>query len=60
MIHDVRVMIVNLEEIYKDVKEYFNEMGIQFVFDFFRKIQVLMVCGYNFMGQALLVNVDRI
>lgn len=35
-------------------------MGIKFVYDFFRKIQVLMVCGYNFLSQALLVNVDKI
>lgn len=60
MVHDVRVLIINLEEVYKDVKEYFDEMGIKFVYDFFRKIQVLMVCGYNFLSQALLVNVDKI
>lgn len=35
-------------------------MGIKFIYDFFRKIQVLMVCGYNFLSQALLVNVDKI
>jgi hypothetical protein len=34
-------------------------MGIQFVYDFFRKIQVLMVCGYNFLSQALLSSVDK-
>lgn len=35
-------------------------MGIKFVYDFFRKIQVLMVCGYNFLSQAILVNHDKI
>ncbi len=48
----------SIEEMFKDVKDYFAEMKVEFVFDFVRKIQTLMVIGYNHLSQALLITFD--
>jgi hypothetical protein len=45
---------------FKDVKDYFSEMNAAFIFDFFRKMHVLMLSGYNFLSQALLTNYDKL
>ncbi len=44
---------------YKDIKDYFYDLNVPFIYDFFRKIHMLMVCGFNFISQALLINIDR-
>lgn len=43
---------------YRDVKDYFVKMKVDFMFDFVRKIQTLMVIGYNHLSQALLITYD--
>ena len=43
---------------YKDIKDYFAEMKVDFVYDFVRKIQTLMFIGYNHLSQALLITFD--
>ena len=35
-------------------------MGITFAYEFFRKIQLLMVNGYNFLAQALVIHIDQL
>ncbi len=43
---------------YKDIKDYFAEMKVDFVYDFVRKIQTLIFIGYNHLSQALLITFD--
>lgn len=52
-------MIFAIEDIFEGTKEYFKEMKMDFVYALFRKIQVLMVNGYNFLAQALLGHIKR-
>lgn len=52
-------MIFAIEDIYEGTKEYFKELKMEFIFALFRKIQVLMVNGYNFLAQALLSHLDQ-
>lgn len=58
MIYEIRRIVSTIEEMYRDVKDYFVEMKVDFVFDFVRKIQTLMVIGYNYLSQALLITYD--
>ena len=44
---------------FKDIKKSFTEMKVDFVYDFVVKVQMLMVVGYNYLSQALLITVDR-
>jgi hypothetical protein len=60
MIHDIRQVMCIIEEMFKDVKDYFTEMNAAFIFDFFRKMHVLMISGYNFLSQALQTNYDKL
>lgn len=52
-------MIFAIEDIYEGTKQYFQELNMEFMFALFRKIQVLMVNGYNFLAQALLSHLDQ-
>ena len=58
MIFEIRKIVSTIEEMYKDIKDYFVEMKVEFVYDFVRKIQTLMVIGYNHLSQALLITFD--
>ncbi len=58
MVYEIRRIVSTIEEMYTDVKDYFVEMKLHFVFEFVRKIQTLMVIGYNHLSQALLVTYD--
>ena len=58
MVYEIRQIVSTIEEMYRDVKVYFVEMKVDFVFDFVRKIQTLMVIGYNHLSQALLITYD--
>jgi hypothetical protein len=58
MIFEIRRIVSTIEEMYKDVRDYFVKMKVSFVYDFMRKIQTLMVIGYNHLSQALLITLD--
>ena len=58
MLFDIRRILSTVEEMHKDVRNYFVDMKLEFVYDFMRKIQTLMVVGYNHLSQALLVTLD--
>jgi hypothetical protein len=45
---------------HKDVRDYFNDTGMSFVYDFFRKTHTLMINGYNFLSQLLIANIDKL
>lgn len=32
MVHEIRKIVANIEEMYKDVRDYFRELGMGFVF----------------------------
>jgi hypothetical protein len=48
-------MIQLIEEAFKDVESYFSDLKMNFLYDYFRKIQMLMVNGFNFLSQALII-----
>jgi hypothetical protein len=58
MVYEIRRIVSTIEEMYRDVKDYFVKMKVDFMFDFVRKIQTLMVIGYNHLSQALLITYD--
>lgn len=45
---------------YKDVKEYFIDIKATFIYEYFRKIHLLMIYGYNFITQALIMNIEKV
>lgn len=51
-------MIQLIEEAFKDVESYFNDLQMTFLYDYFRKAQILMVNGFNFLSQALVIQID--
>ena len=58
MIFEIRKIVGSIEEMYKYIKDYFIDMKIEFVYDFMRKIQTMMIIGYNHLSQALLITFD--
>ena len=58
LIFYLRNTISHIEEAYKDVESYLYDLKVPLLYQFFRKMQVLMVTGYNFLSQALLTQID--
>jgi hypothetical protein len=59
LVYHIRSMIFAIEDTYLGTKEYLKDLGMEFLFALFRKIQVLMVSGFNFLAQALLTHLDQ-
>lgn len=59
LVYHIRNMIFAIEDIFEGTKEYFSELKMDYAHALFRKIQVLMVNGYNFLAQALLTHIDQ-
>lgn len=56
----LRKIINSIEETYKDLKSYFDDLKMAFLFDYFRKTQMLMINGFNLLSQALLIQIDSV
>lgn len=59
LVYQIRNMIFSIEDTYLTTQDYFKDLNLEFVYVLFRKIQVLMINGYNFLSQALMTHIDQ-